>query len=55
MILLSITYFIKFATAKVKTEEVFMLAVGIFILLTMICIIVKQIINNKADAKEIEE
>ena len=55
MILLSITYFIKFATAKVKTEEVLMLAVGIFILLTMICIIVKQIINNKADAKEIEE
>ena len=55
MILLSITYFIKFATAKVKTEEVFMLAVGIFILLTIICIIVKQIINNKADAKEIEE
>ena len=34
---------------------VILIAVGIFIFATMICIIVKQIMNKKAEAKELEE
>ncbi|MBO4533946.1 MAG: hypothetical protein IKX70_07365 [Treponema sp.] len=55
MILLGATYIVQFALADNKTEKIGLLSVGIFIFLTMICIIIKQIINNKAEAKEIEE
>ena len=55
MLLLGGTYIVQFAFAEVKIEKIGMLSVGIFIFLTMSCIIIKQIINKKAEAKEIEE
>jgi hypothetical protein len=55
MIFLGATYFLQFFTAKNKSEKVSVLAVGIFIVITMVSIIIKQIINKKAEAKEIEE
>ena len=45
--------FRKFGDVFVRKVEI--LAVGIFIFATMICIIVKQIMNKKAEAKELEE
>ena len=55
MLLLAVTYIVQFAFADIKIEKISMLAVGIFIFLTMTCIIIKQIINKKAETKEIEE
>ena len=55
MLFLAATYFLQFFTSKNKNEKVMVLAVGIFIVITMVSIIIKQEINKKAEAKEIEE
>ena len=58
MIFLAITYFLQFFLAENKREKISVLAVGIFILISMASIIIKQVINKKdeeAEAKEIEE
>ena len=55
MLLLAATYILQFFMAENKNEKVMLLAVGIFIAIGMVSIIIKQIINNKAEAKEIEE
>lgn len=58
MLLLAATYFLQFFTSKNKSEKVMVLAVGIFIVISMVSIIIKQVINKKAEAaeaKEIEE
>jgi predicted membrane channel-forming protein YqfA (hemolysin III family) len=55
MLLLAATYYLQFFTSKNKSEKIMVLAVGIFITIAMASIIIKQIINNKADTKEIEE
>ena len=58
MLFLGATYFLQFFTSKNKSEKVSVLAVGIFIVIAMASIIIKQIINKKAEAseeKEIEE
>ena len=58
MIFLAITYFLQFFLAENKREKISVLAVGIFILISMASIIIKQVINKKdeeAEAKELEE
>ena len=55
MLLLAATYYLQFFTSSNKSEKIMILAVGIFITIAMASIIIKQIINNKADTKEIEE
>ena len=52
MIFLGATYFLQFFTAKNKNEKVSVLAVGIFIVITMASIIIKQIINKKEEESE---
>ena len=58
MLMLAATYYLQFFTSENKNEKVMMLAVGIFITVAMVSLIIKQIINKKAEAaeaKEIEE
>lgn len=55
MLLLAATYYLQFFTSKDKSDKVMVLSVGIFITIVMVSIIIKQIINKKAEAKEIEE
>ena len=55
MLFLGATYFLQFFTSKNKSEKVSVLAVGIFIVITMASIIIKQIINKKAEAAEEKE
>ena len=55
MLFLGATYFLQFFTSKNKSEKISVLAVGIFIVITMASIIIKQIINKKAEAAEEKE
>ena len=55
MLLLAATYYLQFFMSENKSEKIMVLAVGIFITIAMASIIIKQVINKKSDAKEIEE
>ena len=55
MLLLAATYYLQFFMSENKNEKVMILAVAIFMTIVMVSIIIKQVINNKAEAKEIEE
>ena len=55
MLLLAATYYLQFFTSSNKNEKVMILAVAIFITIAMVSLIIKQIINKKAEEKETEE